>query len=680
MEGREDEGHRSDVGWNRLPDYGIRYRRPGRKAGLSVTGCDGGRKTDHNGPLELEPHRPLENQPQRLGWGTGVACRQFLDLRHRLRKGVCSILRPRRLRAFLVVVLLVAFGKGFGAVSQQGVPIRSTEQAEQAPPASFDVLYQSGISSLRAGQADRAVEALTQAVRLNPNSKPARCALGQAFINAGQQVESIEQFQKCVELAPSDLQSQYNLGQAYLRLALTTAGKVLESGDTSSYARRIFAENYVGKKAFTEAETQYRLALQGEPEARDLHLAIGDLYLRMGKPVQARAEFRKVLDGIPVSLAARYRLAEVDFLQGDFASALAWLRSAIRLDPGFLRSHAGFPELAASGSSLGDVCSRLSKFALTAPDDSALTFLKGTCRRNLPPRTLRMPGNAVSGDTRPPALVSAGDGHELTASELCLAGLCKACEDRLRSALTARFANTETVSEVGRCEYEAGDYESAYRYFLDLAKQDARHLASLYWLQESARRLAAQSFDRIRQIDPDSYLVHVLSARSWEEQQQTARAIQEYKAAIARRPDAVNVRVLLGHLQWKWQQYDDALQQLMEALRLDPANPAASYLVGDIWVQKHDPEKALPYLNKALSLRPGFLNAEASLGRALAQLGRFQAALEELNTVASADQDGSIHYQLYQVYLKLGRNDNAKAALAASEEIRSRHKGTSELP
>ena len=43
--------------------------------------------------------------------------------------------------------------------------------------------------------------------------------------------------------------------------------------------------------------------------------------------------------------------------------------------------------------------------------------------------------------------------------------------------------------------------------------------------------------------------------------------------------------------------------------------------------------------------------------------------------VASADQDGSIHYQLYQVYLKLGRNDDAKAALAVSEGIRSRQKG-----
>ena len=629
--------------------------------------------------LGAGPERPRAISFRDLAEVLG-SVRQFLDAGRRVRQGGFNILRLRHLRAFVLVVLPVAFCTGFGAVPQPRVPVRSPEQAEKAPPASFDALYQSGISSLRAGNADRAVEWLTQAVRLDPGSKPARCALGQAFINAGQQVESIEQFQKCVELAPSDLQNQYNLGQAYLRLALTSAGKLLESGPTSPYARRIFAENYVGKNDFTEAETQYRLALQAEPEASDLHLAIGDLYVRMGRPAQARSEFQKVLDGVPASLAARYRLAEVDFLQGDFASALMQLRLVVRLNAGFLQSHAGFPEQAASGSSLGDVCSRFSEFALTAPEDSTLNFLKNACRRNVSPSALPMPGDTGSRDARPPALVLAGNEHGLTASELCLAGLCRACEDRLRSALTVGFPSTKMLSEVGQCAYEAGDYESAYRCFLEATKQDARNLASLYWLQESARRLAAQSFDRMRQIDPDSYLVHVLNAQSWEEQQQTARAIQEYKAAIARRPDAVNVRVLLGHLQWKWQQYDDALQQLMEALWLDPADPAANYLVGDIWVQKHDPGKALPYLNKALSLRPGFLNAEASLGRALAQLGRLQEALEKLTSVGSADQDGSIHYQLYQVYLKLGKNDDAKAALAASEEIRSRHKGTSELP
>jgi tetratricopeptide (TPR) repeat protein len=166
-------------------------------------------------------------------------------------------------------------------------------------------------------------------------------------------------------------------------------------------------------------------------------------------------------------------------------------------------------------------------------------------------------------------------------------------------------------------------------------------------------------------------MIHVLKAQTWERLNQLQLAAQEYKAAIARQSNAANLHVLLGHLYWHWERYDDALSELQEALRLDPADPAANYLVGDSWVQQHEAQKALPYLVKALHLRPGLLNAEASLGRALSQLGRYQEAVSELLKVAPADADGSIHFQLFQLYKKLGREDKAKEALESFKRIRA---------
>jgi tetratricopeptide (TPR) repeat protein len=104
---------------------------------------------------------------------------------------------------------------------------------------------------------------------------------------------------------------------------------------------------------------------------------------------------------------------------------------------------------------------------------------------------------------------------------------------------------------------------------------------------------------------------------------------------------------------------------------LDPADPAANYLVGDSWVQEHEAEKALPYLDKALRLRPGFLNAEASLGRALSQLGKYREALTELLKVAPADADGTVHFQLFQLYQKLGEKEKAEEALESFKRIRA---------
>jgi tetratricopeptide (TPR) repeat protein len=167
-------------------------------------------------------------------------------------------------------------------------------------------------------------------------------------------------------------------------------------------------------------------------------------------------------------------------------------------------------------------------------------------------------------------------------------------------------------------------------------------------------------------------MIHVLNAQTWERQNQLRLAAQEYKAAIARRSDAANLHVLLGHLYWYWERYDDALSELQEALRLDAAGAAANYLLGDSWVQEHQAEKALPFLDKPLRLRPGFLNAEASLGRALSQLGKYQEAVSELLKVAPADADGSVHFQLFQLYRKLGEKDKAEEALESFKKIRAR--------
>ena len=110
---------------------------------------------------------------------------------------------------------------------------------------------------------------------------------------------------------------------------------------------------------------------------------------------------------------------------------------------------------------------------------------------------------------------------------------------------------------------------------------------------------------------------------------------------------------------------------------MDPADPAANYLVGDSWVQKHEAEKALPYLEKALRLRPGFLHAEASLGRALSQLGKYREAVSELLKVAPADADGSVHFELFQLYQKLGEKDKAEEALESFKKIRAQQLPTS---
>jgi len=570
-----------------------------------------------------------------------------------------------RLIAFTAVIpVSILFFTSVAAAYQAG-------GAQHPEPTSFDAICDSAMRSLQKGQAQQAVELLSEAAKLKPNDRTVHCSLGRAFADSGQLTEAIEQFQKCVKLDPGDAQAHYSLGQAYLQFALSATAEILKSAGTSPYARRIFAENYIAKNDFAEAEGQYRLALEADPGALDLYLALADVYLKMGQPVRAEEQAQRALRRFPFSLAGHYELGRAALVKGSIPSALDEFRWIAQFNPLSLQVLTRLPGFVTAGLSGSNGCTSLEEFAVTHPQELALGFMEKLCGIVIRPETASSSARESESESGSRPLETAGaKGTTLNENESCWVGLCDACAHGSMVSSTGMAGLTPRL-ELGRCFYEMAQYQPAYQSFLQARRLDPNSLESTYWLQACSRKLAAKSFERLSELDPDSYLVHLLNAQTFEEQGNRALAIKEYEAAIARRPDDVSVRVRFAHLQWKWLEYDQAAEQLTEALRLEPSDLLANYLLGDIWVEKHEAEKGLPYLEKALAIRPGFLNAEASLGRALAQLGRYQEAARELEAVASADQDGAIHYQLQQVYLKLGRPGAAKAALAAAEKIRS---------
>jgi tetratricopeptide (TPR) repeat protein len=546
--------------------------------------------------------------------------------------------------------------------------------ATRVEPGSFNAQYDLGEAYLGAGQPEQAIHSLSQAVRLEPHSRQALRLLAQAFMEAGKTRDGLEQFLQSVEMDPTNPEAFYDLGQACLRHALGIADRMMGESKTSPYCRRIFAENYIGHGSFGEAEAQYQLALKAEPEALDLRLSLGELYLRENKPEEARREIAQAVKLAPTSLVAHYDLAETHFLRRDLVLALVSLRRVASLNPGFLASNPSFLEFITARLPWQEECSRVADLASSGHPDSGLLFLKEACHRALDRKQVLEPlaprGPQDTGQLAATiARDSVAEGQD--PAQLCLAGLCSDCEERLRTEFTKPEAGLRARLRLGQCAYDVENYAAAYHHFAAARELAPHSLAALYWEQEAARQLARTSFERVEQLAPDSYMIHVLNAQTWERQNQLRLATQEYKAAIARRSDAANLHVLLGHLYWYWERYDDALSELQEALRLDPVDAAANYLVGDSWVQEHEAKKALPYLDKALRLRPGFLNAEASLGRALSQLGKYQEAVSELLKVAPADADGSIHFQLFQLYQKLGEKDKAKEALESFKTIRA---------
>jgi tetratricopeptide (TPR) repeat protein len=568
--------------------------------------------------------------------------------------------------------LLLIVGLTVFVTSAAALRGRCQEAQQQTANLATDPL-KAGLADLHLGRFTEAVDLLEITVRTEPHSRIARCALGQALVETNRTEEAITEFRTCAHLGQPDLQVQYELGEAYLRLALQLAAEVLNRNTSSPYARRIFAENYVAEGDWRDAEKQYRLALAAEPHELNLALGLGSVLLHEGSQKEAMTLYDKAVTWDPDSFLAHYRLAEASFLSGDVGSTLAQIRAVQRLNPEFLVNRSTFPDFPLGTAEFKSSCGAFQILVTPFSTDPAVRFILGACFPALSDRN----GRVVN--SRPPQepvfqRMSSTDARHGNA--FCASGFCDLCRESMATQLAEPASASRGFIVLGECAFEMGHLDSAFQYFQKAQAEDHNNLSALYWTQECARRLAEQSFEQIAQIAPGSYFVHLLKAQTWEEQENPELAIREYRLAIQQRPGAVLPRILVGHLEWKWLCFDAALADLRKALAMAPWDPMVNYLIGDSLVEEQQPRQALAYLNRALAMRPGFLDAEASLGRALAVLGDLQQAAGDLEKAAPADRNGSIHYDLFRVYLRMGKKDLAARSLAQAKELRVRRSGS----
>jgi tetratricopeptide (TPR) repeat protein len=546
-------------------------------------------------------------------------------------------------------------------------PVTNSPQTGRPSSLPSDAL-EAGLRDLRVGKFTDAADLLRLAVRSNPRNRIARCALGEALIETDRTEEATSEFRACAQLGRPDSEVEYELGEAYLRLALQLTAKVLNQNGSSPYARRIFAENYIAEGDWKDAEKQYRLALAAQPRDLNLGLNLGNVFIHEGSPKEAATLYNKALTWAPDSCLAHYRLAEASFLGGDVALTLAQLKLVQRLNPEFLTNRSNFPDFPMAAPEFRSSCKVFQNLLTASSKDPALRFVLDACFPALSGRDGRALNSSVLYQS---TLQRARSADVRNSDDLCSSGLCDQCRERLATQLAEPASRSRGLITLGECAFDIDHLDSAFQYFQKAQSDDHNSLSALYWTQECARRLAEQSFEQLARIAPGSYFVHLLNAQTGEEQQNPELAIREYRLAIQQRPDAVLARVLVGHLEWKWLRFDAALTDLRKAWAITPWDPMVNYLIGDSLVEQQQSRQALPYLRRALATRSGFLDAEASLGRALARLGNLQEAASDLEKVASADRDGSIHYELFRVYLRMGKKDLAARNLAQAKELRA---------
>jgi protein O-GlcNAc transferase len=189
---------------------------------------------------------------------------------------------------------------------------------------------------------------------------------------------------------------------------------------------------------------------------------------------------------------------------------------------------------------------------------------------------------------------------------------------------------------------------------------------------ETARDLARKSrdsFERLLQIAPDSWQAAVFLGDVNRQHGDLESALAHYKKAADKQPGNPGPLLGLGTTYWEMGDYDRASAYLHQTLALNPNAEQAVFELANIAVRRHKDADAVPLLKQYLAAQPDALAAHADLGRAYSHLGRYEDAVPELVNAAKSDERGDIHYELSVALKKLGRSQEADAALKESHAL-----------
>jgi len=171
-------------------------------------------------------------------------------------------------------------------------------EALAADSANFAATHLAGLAYQQLGQQDEALRYLGKAVRLNPGNREALTHLGNLHTSREEWVEAAQAFRRLTELDASFVGAWCDLATALLKL-----------------------------ERYEEAVTCCAKALALDPQHVPSHIQLGVIRRNTGDIDRAEALYRSALTLQPDSDVARYNLAMIVLLRGDYREGLSLFES-----------------------------------------------------------------------------------------------------------------------------------------------------------------------------------------------------------------------------------------------------------------------------------------------------------------------------------------------------------------
>jgi tetratricopeptide (TPR) repeat protein len=516
-----------------------------------------------------------------------------------------------------------------------------------------------GLELLKAKRFSEAIPYFKQAALGKPGDVQVQLGLGQAYAGSGKTRLASAVFSRAAQVDPGNADTWYHLGVSYLEQVEADARILLTRHKDSAYVQALMAETFAEQRALIQAEDAYKKTLALPHCPPGAHAGYGWVLINRHDLEAAERELSAEMAANPGSLMAKLGMARLHLEQGAAAKAAKEIAEIWKTDGGFVRANASLFKAGPAASKRGALQSALQELKASGdiPAETAALF------------DVPSPENLVTGPAGPgtsPAQSSKGPAGD--AAKLYAKGSYGQCSGVLASR--PQSLPVKDLQLMAACSYLTGDYPNALKAAGKLAQSPVTEAEGLYWETKSAGNLATQSLARASATDPHSPKLHVLLGDIYRQQKNAPEAEQEYRKALALRPEDTGAQFGLSLALLAAGENDEALSLAQTALEKNPDDPELNAVMGEILCARNEYTDAEPFLKKSLNTKPEFVSrVHALLGNVYAKTNRTQEAIAELKLALDSDKDGSLHYQIARLYLKVGDRASANQAFEVSKRI-----------
>jgi len=205
---------------------------------------------------------------------------------------------------------------------RRGVQAQKAGRLEEAEKAFLAVLRQGGKAAfvyhnlglvyVQRGDNRRAVIQFREALRVDPRFAASRLPLAVALGRTGDLEGQAGQLRALREVDPKEPEYAYLLARAYTRLSADYYARIPKLNPRSARFYQVVGETYLLQGRNDRALGALGRAAQADPSLPGVHLALAQVYIKLGKTVEARRELQQELVVMPGSALALGLLKQLD--------------------------------------------------------------------------------------------------------------------------------------------------------------------------------------------------------------------------------------------------------------------------------------------------------------------------------------------------------------------------------